>query len=53
VSSCAVEGATCNANYCGGCNAEWTDASGGRVCLPDAEPEPEPEPEPETTEEGL
>ena len=36
VSSCDVEGATCSANYCGGCNAEWTDASGGRVCLPNA-----------------
>jgi hypothetical protein len=43
VSSCTVEGATCNANYCGGCNAEWTDASGGRVCLPEVP----------ATEEGL
>jgi hypothetical protein len=34
VSTCDVEGATCNANYCGGCNAEWTDATGARVCLP-------------------
>jgi hypothetical protein len=34
VSKCDVEGAVCNSNYCGGCNAEWTDPSGGRVCLP-------------------
>jgi hypothetical protein len=32
VSSCDVEGATCTANYCGGCNAEWSDESGARVC---------------------
>ena len=36
VSSCDVEGAVCNANYCGGCNAEWIDATGARVCLPTA-----------------
>jgi len=34
VSSCDVEGATCSANYCGGCNAEWTDPEGTSVCLP-------------------
>jgi hypothetical protein len=34
VSTCDVEGASCNSNYCGGCNAEWTDATGARVCLP-------------------
>lgn len=33
VSSCSVEGATCRANYCGGCNAEWSDPDGVRVCL--------------------
>jgi hypothetical protein len=32
VSSCDVKGAVCEANYCGGCNAEWHDASGARVC---------------------
>jgi hypothetical protein len=61
VSRCNVEGAVCNANYCGGCNAEWTDATGALVCRADAEPEPEPEPTPEPapetepteTEEGL
>lgn len=34
VSSCDVKGATCTANYCGGCNAEWTDATGAEVCQP-------------------
>jgi hypothetical protein len=34
VSSCDVEGAVCSANYCGGCNAEWSDAEGSSVCLP-------------------
>ena len=32
VSSCNVEGAQCRANYCGGCNAEWIDSDGLRVC---------------------
>jgi hypothetical protein len=32
VSSCDVEGATCTANYCGGCHAEWYDEDGARVC---------------------
>lgn len=32
VSSCDVEGAECQANYCGGCNAEWSDENGARVC---------------------
>jgi hypothetical protein len=32
VSRCDVEGATCVANYCGGCQAEWYDESGARVC---------------------
>jgi len=32
--ACNVEGATCRANYCGGCNAEWVDPDGLRVCLP-------------------
>lgn len=32
-STCDVEGARCAANYCGGCNAEWFDPSGARVCL--------------------
>jgi hypothetical protein len=32
VDSCDVEGAVCRANYCGGCNAEWYDASGALVC---------------------
>ena len=32
VDTCDVEGAVCTANYCGGCNAEWTDANGGLVC---------------------
>ena len=31
-SACSVEGATCQANYCGGCNAEWTDTDGAAVC---------------------
>lgn len=26
----------CEANYCGGCNAEFFDENGARVCLPDA-----------------
>jgi hypothetical protein len=34
VSTCAADGAVCRANYCGGCNAEWTDADDDRVCLP-------------------
>lgn len=33
VNSCEVEGATCRANYCGGCHDEWTDADGVRACL--------------------
>lgn len=32
VSTCNVPEATCAANYCGGCNAEWHDATGARVC---------------------
>src|SRR5512145_386167 len=32
VSSCDVDGAVCEANYCGGCNAEWHDPSGALVC---------------------
>ncbi len=32
VSSCGVSGAECQANYCGGCNAEWYDEGGSRVC---------------------
>ncbi|HET9955868.1 MAG TPA: hypothetical protein VFQ61_15265 [Polyangiaceae bacterium] len=32
VSSCDVDGAKCQANYCGGCNAEWRDPSGALVC---------------------
>jgi hypothetical protein len=32
VSTCDVAGAECRANYCGGCNAEWLDADGLRVC---------------------
>ena len=32
VSSCDVAGAVCEANYCGGCNAEWYDAANMRVC---------------------
>ena len=35
VSTCAVEGAMCRSNYCGGCNAEWVDASGALVCEPE------------------
>ena len=34
VSTCDAAGAVCRANDCGGCNAEWTDADGERVCLP-------------------
>lgn len=36
VSSCPVEGATCQANYCGGCNAEWYGAYGQEIleCSP-------------------
>jgi hypothetical protein len=29
---CDVEGATCVDDYCGGCNAIWTDAEGNPVC---------------------
>jgi hypothetical protein len=36
VSTCDADGAVCRSNYCGGCNAEWTDADGDRVCLPAA-----------------
>lgn len=36
VSRCDVAGATCQANYCGGCNAQWYDARGTRVCVPAA-----------------
>jgi hypothetical protein len=36
LSSCEVDGATCMANYCGGCHAEWTVADGARVCAPTA-----------------
>jgi hypothetical protein len=32
VSSCGVPDAECRANYCGGCNAEWYDATGAIVC---------------------
>ena len=32
VSTCDVEGATCTANYCGGCNAEWSGPNGQPVC---------------------
>jgi hypothetical protein len=32
VSTCAVEGSECRANYCGGCNAEWHDPTGLQVC---------------------
>jgi len=32
VSSCNVEGAVCESNYCGGCNAEWYDPTGALVC---------------------
>jgi hypothetical protein len=32
VSKCAVPGATCQADYCGGCNAVWTDPAGHQVC---------------------
>ncbi len=32
VSSCSVSGAECQANYCGGCNAEWSNEAGSRVC---------------------
>lgn len=34
VSSCDVEGAICEADYCGGCNARWYDDAGARVCTP-------------------
>ena len=30
--ACDVEGATCVDNYCGGCNAEFYDATGNAVC---------------------
>ncbi|MET0388702.1 MAG: hypothetical protein ABW321_22210 [Polyangiales bacterium] len=33
VSACSEPGAVCRANYCGGCNAEWYDPDGWRVCL--------------------
>ena len=29
---CAVEGAECRSNYCGGCHAEWFGADGRPVC---------------------
>ena len=32
VSSCDVEGATCQDNYCDGCAAEWYDTLGNQVC---------------------
>jgi len=32
VSSCDEASAECQANYCGGCNAEWYSESGSRVC---------------------
>ena len=32
VSTCDVQGATCASNYCGVCNAVWTDANGNTVC---------------------
>ena len=32
VSRCDVPGAECVSNYCGGCNAEWYDEMGTRVC---------------------
>jgi hypothetical protein len=35
VSSCDVEGAVCESNYCGGCNAEWHDPTGALVCAPE------------------
>jgi hypothetical protein len=34
VSRCDVSGATCQSDYCGGCNAHWYDARGARVCAP-------------------
>jgi hypothetical protein len=36
VNACNVPDATCTANYCGGCGAEWRDASGARVCQSDS-----------------
>lgn len=30
----ACAGATCESNYCGGCTAEWYDASGYGMCRP-------------------
>lgn len=35
VSRCNVPDATCSANYCGGCSAEWRDSDGARVCQTD------------------
>ncbi|MET0391301.1 MAG: hypothetical protein ABW321_35335 [Polyangiales bacterium] len=32
-SVCSEPEAVCQANYCGGCHAEWYDADGWRVCL--------------------
>ncbi|PKN58603.1 MAG: hypothetical protein CVU56_04995 [Deltaproteobacteria bacterium HGW-Deltaproteobacteria-14] len=32
VSSCDVAGATCSNDYCGGCGANWFDASGNTIC---------------------
>lgn len=32
VSSCDVAGATCQNDYCGGCDAHWFDANGNTVC---------------------
>jgi hypothetical protein len=33
-SQCSVAGATCNSNYCGGCNAVWKLQDGTQVCKP-------------------
>lgn len=30
----ACRGATCEANYCGGCTAEWYDVNGAGQCMP-------------------
>lgn len=30
----ACPGSTCEANYCGGCTAEWYDATGNGQCMP-------------------
>jgi hypothetical protein len=32
VSRCDVDGATCIADYCGGCHARWFDGKGNTVC---------------------